>query len=137
MDECKMKSMSRRSKAAAAAASTTQFHGNCGAGGEASVHEGGHGHGHGEHHQMLQIKVDGGGREAPAAAAVDHLEALRYLSTAHRTSFHIPESGMIPQLRFNPGTELVGIIRCLAFQLLCISCTTHSVREPNTSVQSR
>jgi len=44
----------------------------------------------------VQINVDGG-REA------DHLEVLRYLSTA-RTSFHIPESGMIPQLRFNPGT---------------------------------
>ena len=81
------KSTNRRSKA------TTLFTGSELVAGEESLHVG--------IDEQVQIKVDGAGRDA------DH-QTFRYLSTA-RTSFHVAEdSGMIPQLRFNPG--IVGRI---------------------------
>lgn len=103
MEEYIQKTKSRRTKPPTVVAST-QFHG---VEGDANLHEGGDG-------QMLQqIRVDGG---------AEHLEVLRYLSTA-RTSFHIPESGMIPQLRFNPGTKKKILTKILAsiIHLFCIT----------------
>ena len=79
------KSMSRRSRA------LTLFNGSELVADEASLQAGNEGIA-----EPVQIRID---EERDA----DH-QVFRYLSNA-RTSFHIPEdSGMIPQLRFNPGT---------------------------------
>lgn len=89
-----VKIMGRRSKASA------RFSGSDPMRGEASRHvenldTGGVG-------DEVQIQSDAG-RDA------DH-QVFGYLSNS-RTSVHIPESGMIPQLRFNPGKTMIIMSR--------------------------
>jgi hypothetical protein len=114
------KSMSRRSKA------PTLSIGNELVAGEESLHVGNPGIG-----ELVQIKVEEG-RDADQ-------QVFRYLSTT-RTSFHIPEdSGMIPQLRFNPGI-ILRIMRerkgrktlksSFNFAGLIVCCKSKSIRFP-------